>query len=162
MPVSFPTPHTGMYLALQQAQIAYEKKEVPVGCVIMRGTAVIAKAHNLCFSLQDFTAHAELLAIQEAASVLRTPYLSDCTLYVTLEPCVQCSGSIYLSRIKQVIFGAYDPKKGAVDHGARTFCHYAPSPNVVGGVLQTQCEEILSSFFDQQRVCSFRKKYPIC
>jgi tRNA(adenine34) deaminase len=152
------TANAGMYLALEQAKIAYEKKEVPVGCVIMHGTTVVAKAHNLCVALQDFTAHAELLAIQQAAKTLKTPYLTDCSLYVTLEPCIQCSGSIYLSRIKEVIFGAYDPKKGSIDHGARTFEHCVPAPDVVGGVLERQCQELLSSFFTQRRLPYFTKE----
>lgn len=142
-----------MRLALQEAQAALAENEVPVGAVIVHHEQVIAAAHNQREQLRDPTAHAEMIAITQAAESLGSWRLEDCTLYVTLEPCPMCAGAILQARIPLVVYGAADPKAGAV---ASLFTllddprlnHRA---QVVGGVLGAECGEILSRFFQAQR-----------
>ncbi len=142
-----------MTLALEQAKLAQNQDEVPIGAVIVQQGQVIASAHNLCESLKDPTAHAELLAIQKACAALGEMRLSDCELYVTLEPCAMCAGAISHARLAKVIYGAYDPKGGAIDHGAKIF--QSPNclhrPEVISGVDENKSKQLLQSFFLAKR-----------
>jgi len=142
-----------MKLALKEAQKARDKKEVPVGAVLVLNDKVIARAHNLKTSKHLATAHAEILAIEKANKKIQDWRLDGMELYVTLEPCPMCAGAIQQSRIKRVIFGAYDPKGGSVVscmkmYETKGYNHY---PEVTGGILQQECSEILSDFFRQMR-----------
>jgi len=142
-----------MRLALQEAEAAMLEDEVPIGAVIVQGDRVIAQAHNQREQLHDPTAHAEMIAITQAAEALRSWRLEDCTLYVTLEPCPMCAGAIVQARIPTVVYGATDPKAGAV----HTLFHLLDDRRlnhrclVVSGVLAEPCGQILSRFFQQQR-----------
>lgn len=142
-----------MRRALQQAEAAWEQDEVPVGAIIVCEGNVIAEAHNQREMLNDPTAHAEMIAITQAAEMLNSWRLLDCTLYVTLEPCPMCAGAIVQSRIPTVIYGASDPKGGACE----TLYHITSDVRlnhqsvVIGGVLQEECSGILQDFFRQQR-----------
>jgi tRNA(adenine34) deaminase len=142
-----------MELALREAKAALSENEVPVGAVIVHEGRVIAAAHNQREQLRDPTAHAEMLAITQAADSLRSWRLEECTLYVTLEPCPMCAGAILQARIPRVVYGATDPKAGAVDTLFQMLSdgrlnHRA---EVAAGVLGPQCGEILTQFFRQQR-----------
>ncbi|MBV9783967.1 MAG: nucleoside deaminase [Acidisphaera sp.] len=144
-----------MDLALEQARAAAMRGEVPVGAVVLGpDSAVLASAGNQTEALRDASAHAELLALREAARLLDTPRLVGCDLVVTLEPCPMCAQAISLFRIRRLIFGAYDPKGGGVEHGARVFD--APScshrPEVVGGVRESEAGALLRSFFAARRL----------
>jgi tRNA(adenine34) deaminase len=142
-----------MRLALAEAQAALDEDEVPVGAVIVQGERVIAVAHNQREQLGDPTAHAEMIAITQAAQALEDWRLDGCTLYVTLEPCIMCSGAILQARIPVVVYGATDPKAGAV----QTLFHLLGDNRlnhrcqVVPGILAQPCGEILSRFFQDQR-----------
>lgn len=139
--------------ALQQAEAAGAAGEVPVGAVVVRDGTVIATARNQVEADQNPQAHAEMLAIAEACRVLGRKWLEDCDLYVTLEPCPMCAGALSLARIRRVYYGAADPKSGGVDHGPRVFaqptCHHAPE--VIAGVEERRCGELLTAFFAQRR-----------
>ena len=137
-----------MQKALQEAQIAFEKGAVPVGAVITIGERIIAKAHNLTEKLTDVTAHAEMQAITAASEYLGGKYLMDCTLYVTLEPCVMCAGALYWSQIGKVVYGATDSKRGY--HLFGNLLH--PKTQVVQGVLEESCSQIVKDFFLQRRL----------
>jgi len=130
-----------MRLALRQAAEAVEAGDVPVGAVIVRGKTVIAQAHNQTELLKDPTAHAEMIAITQAASAVGDWRLTECTLYVTKEPCPMCAGAITLARIPKVVFGAYDPQ-GAGD---------LKTVEVRGGELEKECKELLQIFFKTLR-----------
>ena len=134
--------------ALQEAQIAFEQGEVPVGAVITIGERIIAKAHNLTEKLTDVTAHAEMQAITAASEYLGGKYLMDCTLYVTLEPCVMCAGALYWSQIGRLVYGATDSKRGY--HLFGNLLH--PKTQVVQGVLEDPCSQIVKDFFLQRRL----------
>ena len=142
-----------MRIALAQAQAAYELDEVPVGAVIVREQRVIGAAHNLSRQLRDPTAHAEMLAITQAADSLGDWRLENCTMYVTLEPCVMCSGAIVQARIPQIVYGAADPKGG----GVRSLFQLLEDDRlnhraaVLTGVLEKSCGEMLTQFFRRQR-----------
>jgi tRNA(adenine34) deaminase len=142
-----------MRLALAEAQAALDEDEVPVGAVIVLGERVIAAAHNQREALADPTAHAEMIAITQAAQSLEDWRLAGCTLYVTLEPCIMCCGAILQARIPTVVYGATDPKAGAV----QTLFHllsddrFNHRAQVVPGVLAAECGEILTRFFQEQR-----------
>lgn len=128
--------------------------EVPIAAAVIGGDgAVLAMAHNEVEMRRDATAHAELLAIQKACAVRQEKYLGDCTLYVTLEPCAMCAQAISHVKIKKLVFGAFDPKGGGVEHGARVFaqptCHHAPE--VIGGVQAEECGALLTEFFKKRR-----------
>ena len=142
-----------MQEALILAQQAAQLGEVPVGAIITRGGEVIARAHNRVQMDKDATAHAEMLAIREASRILGSRYLSGCELIVTLEPCAMCAQAISLARLAKLTFGAYDPKSGGVEHGARLFsqptCHHRP--HVIGGVMEAECGALLKAFFMQKR-----------
>ncbi len=143
-----------MVLALDEARQAATRGEVPVGAVIVGpGGRALASTGNRIEELNDPTAHAEVLAIREAAANLQSPRLIDCDLYVTLEPCAMCAQAISLARVRRLVFAAYDPKGGGVEHGARVFshttCHHAPE--VVGGVMESYAAQMLKQFFKARR-----------
>jgi tRNA(Arg) A34 adenosine deaminase TadA len=142
-----------MAAALAAARTAALAGEVPVGAVVVRNRVVIATSANANRSLHDPTAHAEILAIRAAATALETDRLSDCDLYVTLEPCAMCAAAISMARIRRLYFGAQDTKGGAVENGTRFFasaiCHHAPE--VYGGLGEREAAELLRTFFQQRR-----------
>jgi tRNA(adenine34) deaminase len=137
-----------MQLALAQADLAYEADEVPVGCVIVSQGQVIGRGHNLTETLQDVTAHAEMQAITAAAQTLGGKYLTQCTLYVTVEPCTMCAGAIGWAQITRLVYGTDDPKRGF-----RTFAPKAlhPKCEVTSGILQDECRQRMQTFFEQHR-----------
>ncbi len=137
-----------MRLALAEAQEAARRDEVPIGAVIVCQDRVIARGHNLTETLTDVTAHAEMQAITSAASFLGGKYLTDCTLYVTVEPCLMCAGALCWSQISRVVFGASDDKRGY-----HTFCEkpFHKKTQVVGGVLADECAKLMTDFFKNKR-----------
>lgn len=142
-----------MRLAIDEALKAKDKLEVPIGAVIVQNDEVIASAYNLRETEQRSVAHAELLAIDEACKKLRTWRLEDATLYVTLEPCPMCAGAIVLSRVKRVVFGAYDPKGGCAGTllNLLEFEKFNHQAAVVGGMLEEECGSLLTTFFRELR-----------
>jgi len=142
-----------METALAEARAAKWAGEVPVGCAIVRAGAVIASAHNRTLTDRDPTAHCELLAIRAAAKTLGTERLTDCDLYVTLEPCTMCAAAISFARIRRLYYGTPDPKGGAVDNGVRFFgtptCHH--QPEVYGGIGEGEAATLLMDFFRERR-----------
>jgi tRNA(adenine34) deaminase len=142
-----------MAAALEEARRAASIGEVPVGAAVLREGTVVARAHNETVKRRDPTAHAELLAVQQALSSLQTDRLSDCTLYVTLEPCAQCAGAMVLAKVGRVVFGAYDPKAGMAGSVGDVLRH--PGLNhrveVIGGVEEEECSRLLQSFFRDRR-----------
>ena len=137
-----------MKKAFSEALLAFEKGEVPVGAVVVSNQKIIARAHNLTETLTDVTAHAEMQAITAAANLLGGKYLNDCTLYVTLEPCVMCAGALGWSQIGKIVFGASDEKRGFKKFAEKAI---HPKTEVVGGVLEIECAEIIQEFFRQKR-----------
>ena len=137
-----------MRMALSEALDAYEADEVPVGAVVVLHGRVIARGHNLTETLHDVTAHAEMMAITAAANGLGAKYLTDCTLYVTLEPCLMCAGAIMHSQISRLVFGASDPKRGYSTVKADLF---PKNFRVEKGVLEPECAQILKDFFKGKR-----------
>ena len=137
-----------MKKAIDEAQIAYDEGEVPVGAIIVHGNQIIARAHNLTETLNDVTAHAEMQAFTAASDFIGGKYLHDCTLYVTLEPCVMCAGASYWSQISKIVFGAYDIKRGYSQKGT-DIIH--PKAEIVGGVLENECSYLLKTFFQDKR-----------
>lgn len=142
-----------MQVALREARIALKKKEVPVGAVVVYQGKIIGRGHNQTESLNDPTAHAEILAIGAAANYLNSWRLSEADLYVTLEPCPMCAGAIVLSRIRKLVFGAYDPKSGACGSlynlvQDKRFNHQV---ELVPEVLKDECSELLQAFFKELR-----------
>ncbi len=139
--------------ALKEAKKAYEKEEVPVGCVIVKDGKIIARAHNLKETKYDTTKHAEILAIQKASKKLKSWRLIDCDMYVTLEPCSMCAGAIINSRIRKIYYGASDEKTGAIGSVFNLLEDYKFNHKVEyqSGVLQEECEEILKEFFKYLR-----------
>ncbi|MFN8777530.1 MAG: nucleoside deaminase [Flavobacteriales bacterium] len=143
-----------MKMALREAQYAMDQDEVPIGCVIVCGGQIIARGYNLVEKLRDFTAHAEMQAFTSASEFLGGKSLHECTLYVTLEPCVMCAGAAYNTRIGRIVFGAYDEKRGYTRFGThegngQPIVH--PKTEVLGGVLQEECSGLLREFFRQRR-----------
>jgi tRNA(adenine34) deaminase len=142
-----------MDLALEQAHAAQAAGEVPVGCVIVRDGRVIARAGNRTLADRDPTAHAELLAIRAAAAALGSERLTDCDLYVTLEPCAMCAAAMAFARIRRLYYGAADAKGGAVENGVRYFasptCHHRPE--VYGGIGEREAALLLTDFFRARR-----------
>ena len=142
-----------MDLALKTAENAGKSGEVPIGCVIVRGYEVIATAGNRTLTERDPTAHAEVLAIRQAAEKIGTERLTDCDLYVTLEPCTMCAAAMSFARIRRLYFGAADEKGGAVEHGVRFFaaptCHHRP--DVYGGINESEAAALLKDFFRERR-----------
>ena len=142
-----------MDMALDEARAAAKRGEVPVGCVIVRNGAVLARAGNRVLAHRDPTAHAEIVAIREVGTFLRSERLDDCDLYVTLEPCAMCAGAIAFARIRRLYYGAPDPKGGAVDNGVKFFaapsCHHRPE--VYGGMADAEASALLKEFFQERR-----------
>lgn len=136
-----------MRRALQEAQTAFEKNEVPVGAIITFKDQIIARAHNLTETLNDVTAHAEMQAFTAAADFLGGKYLKECTLYVTLEPCQMCAGASYWTQIGKIVFGASEPERGFLN--LNTTLH--PKTKVVSGVLEEECSRLLKRFFIEKR-----------
>jgi tRNA(adenine34) deaminase len=142
-----------MDLALKAAETAEKSGEVPIGCVIVRDGAVVATAGNRTLTDRDPTAHAELLALREAAAKIGSERLVDCDLYVTLEPCTMCASAISFARIRRLYYGAADPKGGAVESGVRFFasptCHH--TPEVYSGLGESEAAALLKDFFKARR-----------
>jgi tRNA(adenine34) deaminase len=136
-----------MKQALQEAQKGMDADEIPVGAVVVANKQIIARAHNLTERLTDVTAHAEMQAITSAANFIGGKYLTGCTLYVTLEPCTMCGGALYWSQIDKVVFGARDEKRGASNHTGI----YHPKTEVIGGVMEAECAELVTRFFKGKR-----------
>ncbi len=136
-----------MHKALEQAYLAEQEGEVPVGCVVVCGDKIIAKGYNMTEKLHDSTSHAEIIAITSAEAFLQSKYLRDCTLYVTLEPCVMCAGALYLTQISKIVYGAKDEKRGASLFGSL----YHPKTQIVEGVLKEECSTIIKEFFKEKR-----------
>lgn len=137
-----------MRMALNEAHIALDKQEVPIGAIVVAGGRVIGRGHNLVETLKDATAHAEMQAITAAMSTLGGKYLGDCTLYVTVEPCVMCAGAIAWSQMGRVVYGAGDPKRGYSTYSEKIM---HPRTEVVAGVLKEECEALMSKFFASLR-----------
>lgn len=140
-----------MKLALAEAEIAFEKGEVPVGAILVVQNKIIAKTHNLTEALQDVTAHAEIMAITAASNNIGGKYLKDCTLYVTLEPCQMCAGALYWAQLGRLVYGAADLQRGFLNTNVKLH----PKTQVVSGILQKECSEILERFFKQKRKHKF-------
>jgi len=142
-----------MDMALEQARGAGRRDEVPVGCVLVRGEEVIARAGNRTLADRDPTAHAEMIAIRDAARRLGSERLDGCDVYVTLEPCAMCAAALSFARIRRLYYGAADPKGGAVENGVQFFasasCHHRPE--VYGGLAEAAAGELLIDFFKQRR-----------
>ena len=137
-----------MQKALAEAQIALQEGEIPIGAVVVCRDRIIARAHNQTETLHDVTAHAEMLAITSASNLLGGQYLSECTLYVTVEPCVMCAGALGWSQMSRIVYGASDEKRG--------FSRYAPKAlhpkaTVTAGVLEAECAQLMKDFFKQKR-----------
>ncbi|MDR0560970.1 MAG: nucleoside deaminase [Prevotellaceae bacterium] len=137
-----------MKKAIAEAMMAYEKREIPVGAIIVWNNRIIGRGHNLTETLNDPTAHAEIQAITAATSTVGGKYLNDCTLYVTLEPCVMCAGACFWAQLGAVIFGASDEKRGFSTVNASLFHQ---KTRVTGGVLKDECSDMLKSFFAKIR-----------
>ena len=142
-----------MAIALDEARAAAARGEVPVGAVVVRDGEVLAKAGNQTLADKDPTAHAELLAVRAAAAKLGSERLTDCDLYVTLEPCAMCAAALSFARIRRLYYGASDPKGGAVDNGVQFFsaptCHHRPE--IYGGIGESEAGELLKEFFAARR-----------
>jgi len=138
-----------MKQALQEAKCAFEEDEIPVGAVIVCGDRIIARAHNLTERLSDVTAHAEMQAITAASEYLGGKYLNDCTLYVTVEPCIMCAGALGWSQIGKVVYGAGDEKRG-FQRFAPQALH--PKTQLVSGVMEEECATLMKEFFQRKRV----------
>jgi tRNA(adenine34) deaminase len=136
-----------MKRALQQAETAFDKGEVPVGAIIVFKNQIIARAHNLTETLNDVTAHAEMQAFTAAADFLGGKYLKDCELYVTLEPCQMCAGASYWAQVGKIVYGASELERGFIN--LKTTLH--PKTVVVGGVLEKECAQLLTRFFVEKR-----------
>ena len=137
-----------MKQALAQAKKAYDKDEVPVGAIIVCDNQIIARAHNYTEALNDVTAHAEMQVFTSAADYLGGKYLNECTLYVTLEPCVMCGGAAYWTQLKKVVYGAKDEKRG-FSSLTQNILH--PKTEIESGLLQKECVKLLSDFFKSKR-----------
>ena len=139
-----------MQQALKEAQKAFEIDEVPVGAVVVMNDSIIARAHNQVELLNDSTAHAEILALTTAYNSLGSKYLPDATLYVTIEPCLMCSGALYWSKIGRIIFGAYDDKNG-YRKTAGNNNPFHPKTIIIGGILEDECSKLMKDFFKARR-----------
>jgi tRNA(adenine34) deaminase len=142
-----------MKLALAEAEKAFEQDEVPIGCIIVRDEKVIAKGHNLTEQLKDATAHAEMMAITSASAALESRYLTETTLYVTIEPCAMCAGAIVLARIPRLVFGGYDPKAGACGtlYNITEDNRLNHQVHTIGGVMDNECAKIIQEYFRKSR-----------
>ena len=137
-----------MRIALQEAEDAYAENEIPVGALVVLDDKIIAKGHNLTETLHDVTAHAEMMAITSAANALGAKYLQECTLYVTLEPCLMCAGAIAHAQIKTLVFGASDPKRG---YSVYLKDKFPSKAEIRQGVLADECADLLKKFFAERR-----------
>lgn len=138
-----------MKQALAEARRAFDRDEVPVGAIVVAGGRIIARGHNLTETLNDVTAHAEMQTITAAANHLGAKYLVDCTLYVTVEPCVMCAGALFWSQVSKIVFGAYDEKRGAHTVGKNL---YHPKTVVTGGVMEAEAAALMKEFFRLKRI----------
>ena len=136
-----------MQQALKEARYAFDEGEIPIGAVVVCNDSIVARAHNLTERLKDVTAHAEIMAITSAANYLGGKYLTDCTLYVTLEPCVMCAGALSWAQIGRIVFGAADEKRGF----SRTGGILHPKTDVIGGIMSSECKELIQSLFAAKR-----------
>lgn len=146
--ISLPTNEEIMRIALNEAQYAFEKDEIPVGAVVVHNGKIIARAHNLTEELNDVTAHAEMQAVTMATNLIGGKYLNECTLYVTLEPCVMCAGALAWAQLGSLVFGAFDENRG--------YSNFSPlllhkRTKVLGGVLEVECANLMRDFFSQKR-----------
>lgn len=137
-----------MRLALSEAQAAFDEGEIPVGAVVVNKGRVIAWAHNQTETLHDVTAHAEMLAITSAANLLGGKYLTDCTLYVTVEPCTMCAGALGWAQVARVVYGASDPKRGYTSYAPHAL---HPKASTTSGVLEKECTTLMQEFFRLRR-----------
>lgn len=142
-----PTHESFMREALREAEKALKLDEVPVGAVVVCKNKIIARGHNLTQQLNDVTAHAEMQAITAAANALGGKYLSECSVYITLEPCVMCAGALFWAQPEKVIFGAADPKRGCSLHGNL----FHPKTEIISGIMEEECGKVLKSFFRLKR-----------
>lgn len=134
--------------ALKEAQIAATENEIPIGAVIVCQERIIARGHNQTERLHDPTAHAEMIAITSAVNILGAKYLSDCQLYVTVEPCIMCAGAIGWSQLSKIVFGTEDPKRGYKRFAPQAF---HPKAKVIKGILEEECKDLMTSFFKNKR-----------
>lgn len=148
MSLSLYTDEYFMKEALKEARKAYENDEVPIGAIVVCQNQIIARAHNNTETLNDVTAHAEMLALTAAADYLGGKYLVDCTLYVTLEPCLMCAGALYWTQIGKLVYGAHDDKQG-YRRTDQKILH--PKTIVVGEVMENECRHLLKTFFENKR-----------
>ncbi len=137
-----------MRKALAEAQLALEEGEIPIGAIIVCQDHIIARAHNLTETLHDVTAHAEMQAITAAANELGGKYLSNCTLYVTVEPCVMCAGALGWSQISRIVFGTRDKKRGYQQYAPHAL---HPKATITSGILEEECRQLMQEFFRQKR-----------
>lgn len=139
-----------MRLAITEAEKAFEKEEVPIGAILVINDKIICRSHNQVEMLNDSTAHAEILSVTAAYNSLGSKYLPDATLYVTIEPCLMCSGALYWSKIGRIVFGAYDDKNGYRKYTG-VVNPFHPKTKLTGGVLQEECAALMQNFFKQRR-----------
>lgn len=137
-----------MRLALSEAQAAFDEGEIPVGAVVVNKGRVIARTHNQTETLHDVTAHAEMLAVTSAANLLGGKYLTDCTLYVTVEPCTMCAGALGWAQVARVVYGASDPKRGYTSYAPHAL---HPKASTTSGVLKKECTTLMQEFFRLRR-----------
>ncbi len=137
-----------MRMALDEARRAFDEGEIPIGCVVVCKDRVVARAHNLTETLNDVTAHAEMQAITAAANTLGGKYLTDCTLYVTVEPCPMCAGALGWAQVSRIVYGCDDPKRGYREYAPRAL---HPKATVVSGILTADCSQLMQDFFRQKR-----------
>lgn len=137
-----------MRLALDEARQAYAEGEIPIGCVVVCHDRVVARSHNLTETLCDVTAHAEMQAITAAANTLGGKYLTDCTLYVTVEPCPMCAGALGWAQVPRIVFGCTDEKRGYHEYAPRAL---HPRTNVTNGILDEECRQLMQDFFREKR-----------
>ena len=137
-----------MRMALDEAQIAFEAGEIPIGAVVVCKDRVISRAHNLTETLCDVTAHAEMQAITAASNTLGGKYLTDCTLYVTVEPCVMCAGAIGWAQLPRIVYGCIDDKRGYHEYAPHAM---HPKSTITGGVLEEECRTLMQDFFKSKR-----------
>lgn len=139
-----------MHLAIEEAQKALAIHEVPIGAILVIQNNIIARSHNQVELLNDSTAHAEILALTTAYNALGSKYVPDATLYITVEPCLMCSGALYWSKIRRIVFGAYDHKNGYRKY-TNAVNPFHPKTEIIGGILEDECGNIIKSFFKSKR-----------
>jgi tRNA(adenine34) deaminase len=149
MAIDFFSDERFMTMALLEARKAYAEGEIPVGAIVVCGGKVIGSGHNMTEALTDVTAHAEMLAITSASNTLGGKYLKDCTLYVTVEPCVMCAGAIGWSQLSRIVIGCTDEKRGYTSYTSRTPFH--PKAQVTTGVCEDECRALMQEFFKSRR-----------